>query len=195
MNSLLAPLLSYLLIYKYALLAGAIFASGIVPIPVDTLLVAAGAFASQGYFSLALSLVAATAANVAADIIVFLIARKYGPSALRFFKIERSQHVERLERYIREHAGPAIFLTRLVGGLDIAGTVLAALSGVSLPFFIAFDLLGNTLDIGGLLFLGYFFGAYWQQISNSTSIVGWILLAAVIIVFAVSYHHSRRQTD
>jgi membrane-associated protein len=187
MTNLLAPLLSYLLIYRYALLAGVMFASGIVPIPVSTLLIAAGAFASQGYFSLTILLVVATSANVAADFVVYLIARRFGPPALRFFKVDRSRHTERLEHYLREHAGPAIFLTRLVGGLDIAGTVLAGLSGVSAGFFIVFDLLGNAVGVGWVLFLGYFFGAYWQAISDSMGIIGWVLLAAVLAAFFMSY--------
>lgn len=193
MSSLLALFLSYLLIYKYALLAGAVFLSGFFPIPIDSLLVAAGAFASQGYFSLAFSLVSATAANVLADYIVFLIARRYGPPALKVFNVERSQHIERLERYIRDHAAVTIFLTRFVGGLDIAGTVFSGLADVSSLFFVTFDLLGNAIDIGILLFLGYFFGGNWQNIVGDTGTVGWILLVVVLIVFMLSYHRYRRR--
>jgi len=195
MSSIFALLLSYLLIYRYALLAGVMFASGIVPLPVSTLLIAAGAFASQGYFSLTLLLVVATSANVAADFALYLIARRFGPPVLRFFKIDRSRHTERLENYLREHAGPAIFLTRLVGGLDVAGTILAGLSGVSAGFFVTFDLLGNAVGVGWVLFLGYFFGAYWQQISNSVGIVGWVLLAAVLVIFFISYRRYRHRTE
>ncbi len=195
MNGFFAPLLSYLLIYKYALLAGAIFMSGIVPIPVDTLLIAAGAFASQGYLSLALSLVSATAANVAADYLVFLIARRYGPPVLRLFKVERSRRVKSIEHYIRDHAGITIFLTRLVGGLDIAGTIFSGLANISPVFFLVFDTLGNAADIAALLFLGYFFGANWQAISNNTGTVGWILLAAALAAFWFSYRRFQKRNS
>ncbi len=187
MNAFFASLLSYLLIYKYALLAGAIFASGVIPVPVDTLLLAAGAFASQGYFSLAFSLAAAVGANVAADSMVYFIARRYGPPALRFFKVERSATVLRLEGYIRSRAGVTIFLSRFVSALDIAANVLAGLTKVPFHYFLAFDLLGNATDIGALLFLGYFFGANWQSVSNTVGGVGLVLLVVIPGIFYVSY--------
>ncbi len=187
-TTLLSALLSELLIYKYAVLVGAIFASGIVPLPIDELLLATGAFASQGYMSLALSLAVATAANVIGDCVVYLLARRYGPPVLRFFKVERSPRVERVKAYINDRAGITIFVTRFVGGLDIAASILAGLAKVSLIFFLTFDLFGNLADIALLLFIGYFFGSYWQTLSDTIGLIGWLVLLIVLGGFAVSYY-------
>ncbi len=193
MTTTLAALLSYLLVYKYAFLVVVVFASGILPVPIAALMVAAGAFASQGYLSLSLSLLAVTVTNVIADTVVYLIARRYGPRALKLFRVERSPRIHRVKGYIRDYAGTTIFLTRFVGGLDIAGNIFAGLAGVSLPVFVTFDLLGNGIDFAFLLGLGFFFGAYWQSVVAELGTIGWFVLAVVLVVFIASYHVYRKR--
>jgi membrane protein DedA with SNARE-associated domain len=155
-------------------------------------MLATGAFASQGYFSVSLALLCATVSNVAIDLILFLISRTYGSRALRLFKVERSPLVVRLEGYVRDTAGLSIFVTRFVGGLDLACTVLAGLANVSTLYFVTFDLLGNAVDYAFFLFIGYFFGAYWQSISNDWGLVGTGIFALVCIAFGVSYWRYRK---
>jgi len=76
MTTLVGPILSYILLYKYPVLFIVQFlAALIVPFPANTTLVAVGAFAGQGYMSFPISFGIAWAGNVAGDISGYLIAR------------------------------------------------------------------------------------------------------------------------
>ena len=70
--SLLGPLFSGLLLYKYVVLFIAVFLAGLgLPIPSGTLLVAVGAFASQDYFNLWISFIVALLANIFGDLSIY----------------------------------------------------------------------------------------------------------------------------
>jgi membrane protein DedA with SNARE-associated domain len=76
MSQILESLLSYILLYKYVALALLVFANAIViPLPINTLLLATGAFASQGYLNLGLALVLSIVANILGDCIDYTLAR------------------------------------------------------------------------------------------------------------------------
>ena len=79
MSNFVALLLSFLLLYKYWALFAVIFVAAVlVPLPTNSVLLAAGAFASQGYFSFWLSLAVAVGANIAGDCFDYFLARRYG---------------------------------------------------------------------------------------------------------------------
>lgn len=193
MNSLVALLLSSLLLYKYWALFTIIFlAAVIVPFPSNSVLLATGAFASQGYFSFSLSLAIAVGANILGDCIDYVIARRYGRRALHILHIRLPIYIERLEAFMRKHPGPTIFVTRFVGTVEEVVSFLSGFTGISFGTFFIYDALGNLVSIGGVLYTGYFLGVHWQDFSTLFSIAGWILLGAVVIAalaVALWYHN------
>jgi membrane protein DedA with SNARE-associated domain len=196
MNGILAFLLSYLLVYGYAVLFVVIFVSGLLlPLPVNSLLLAMGAFASQGYFNFYVSLAVALCANVLGDLTGFLLARRYGPVVLKKFNVKPSHNFRRIESYIRSYAGTTIFFTRFVGAFDTAANILAGLSEVATSKFLFYDILGNLTIILPLLLLGYFVGDDWQSLSGVVEIGGGIVLvaAAVVILFRIFNTHRFRR--
>jgi len=67
------------LIYKYAaIFTIAFFGAIILPLPVNAMLLAIGAFSSQGYLIYGGSLTAAVTGNVLGDVTDYLATRKYG---------------------------------------------------------------------------------------------------------------------
>ena len=183
MDSFLAPLLAYLLLYKYA----AIFvvmcsASIILPLPTNSLLLAAGAFASQGYFSFALSLAAAVGGNMAGDFFDYFLARRYGHRAIHILHINVPSYVQHLERFMHNYAGTTIFFTRFVGTVDSLTNVLAGFSGVGVVTFMWYDFLGNLVSDGVVIYIGYVFGANWQAVTGTFSLVEWVLLGVFVAV-------------
>ena len=92
---MLASLLSFLLLYKYLALFLCVFSVAvIIPLPINALLLATGAFANFGYFNLAASIAVALSANVLGDMIDFILARRFGPRVFEKFKIQKHYYFE-----------------------------------------------------------------------------------------------------
>ena len=182
MTGIFAGMLSFLLLYKYWALLAVFFISALfLPIPTSTVLLASGAFASQGYFNIWLSLFVVVAANIAGDCTGYLLAKIYGRRVLRALWVSTPSSIERLEASLRNHPGLAIFLTRFTGATDSLVNLLSGFAGVPLRTFLIYDALGNLASDGILLFAGYFFGAHWQDFVGFFNVGGYVLLGAAII--------------
>lgn len=183
MSNILSFFLSFLLLYKYFAIFVVIFlAAVIVPVPVNSLLLAAGAFSSQGYFSFATSLLVAVGANILGDSFDFFLAKKYGRRALQMLHVKTPSYLERLENFVGKHTGPAIFLTRFVGTIEPLTSLLCGFIGVKFKKFIIYDILGNIVSIGGVLYIGYYLGGNWQAFNGLFSITGYTLVTVALII-------------
>jgi membrane protein DedA with SNARE-associated domain len=194
MGSISALLLSYLLLYKYYALAGVIFVSAIIlPLPTNTVLVATGAFASQGYFSFGISLLVALVANMLGDCFDYFLARRYGRRTLDILHVKLPSYIERLEDFIKRHPGPTIFFTRFAGVADPITNILAGLAPIPFAIFILYDFLGNLISMGLFLCIGDFLGIYWQEFSGIFSALGWVFFAVIaLIALGVFFWYRRR---
>ena len=190
MSSIFAVLLSWLLLYKYTLLFGVFFLSALaLPLPGNTLLLATGAFASQGYMSFWLSLLSVLLGNVAGDIAGFVLADIYGEKVIEKMRIKRS-YLTGMERYVTRHPRITIVLSRFGGTLDPVVNILCGLGEVSLKTFIIFDIIGNFISLFIVITVGYYLGDYWQSFSGVVSTIGWIIFALLALLgIAVIFRH------
>src|SRR5271170_7278391 len=118
MDSLLTPLLSYLLLYKYVALFIIVYTGAImIPFPVNAMLLALGAFASQGYFSFWISLMVAVTANTLGDLTDYGVARKYGEWVIHKLHFDKVRFFTRLKEELRTDAAVTVFTTRFAGSL------------------------------------------------------------------------------
>ena len=178
-------LLSYLLLYKYSLIFGLFFVSAVIlPLPDNTVLLAAGAFASQGYFGFWYSFLAATLGTFGGDLFDYLLSRRFGHEATRKLHIKIPPWIETLERYVRKHPRLTIFATRFVGTFDSLVNLAAGYAGVPAAVFIFFALLGDATSNFLVIMLGYLAGDYWTDVSAIVSGIGWVLLA-IVALFAL----------
>jgi membrane protein DedA with SNARE-associated domain len=188
MTSFAAILLSWLLLYKYALLFGVFFLSALaLPLPGNTLLLASGAFASQGYMSYSLALMSVMLGNVLGDITGFILADRYGERVAERLRIKRS-YLESVEKYVNRHPRTMIVLSRFGGTLDPIVNIIAGLGDISFKTFLVFDVIGNLASLWIVITTGFYLGDYWQSFSGVASIIGWIvfaLLAAcgILVIF------------
>jgi membrane protein DedA with SNARE-associated domain len=188
MISVASVLLSWLLLYKYALLFGVFFLSALaLPLPGNTLLLASGAFASQGYMNYWFVLSTVLVGNVLGDMVGYVLAAYYGERIVHRLRIKRS-HLDAMQRYVVRHPRTTIFLSRFGGMLDPAVNILCGLGEVSFKTFFVFDLLGNLASLGAVLTMGYYLGDYWQSFSGLIATVGWIIFAvlatlALLLIF------------
>lgn len=179
-TSILGSLLSFLLLYKYAaLFVIGYIAALAVPIPSSTTLVAASAFASQGYFSFPLVLLTAFAANVAGDATGYLIARWYGAEFLRKIGLRRviaSKTFAKLEDYILSFPQTVIYFTRFMTEAGPAVNILSGLTKVPYRTYFLFEMLGEASYVLLYGFAGYYLGGEWE---NN---VGFLAKGAMVIV-------------
>jgi len=182
MNAALGAFLSFLLLYKYvALFAFIFFSAVILPLPDNSILLATGAFASQGYFNFWVSLAVALVANIAGDCVGYFLARRWGKAALARLHVGIPRYIDRLDGYIRRHPRRSIFITRFIGTADVVANVLAGFTGVPLGMFLLWDAAGNFVSLFYILYLGYLFGVYWSNVSGILSIAGFVLFAIAFL--------------
>ena len=179
---LLNPILSYLLLYKYATLAVVVYSAAVIlPLPSNAMLLAVGAFSSQGYFNFWISLAVAVSANTLGDLTDYVIARQWGKPVIRVLKLHTLDFFGQLQEEFRADAAVTVFLTRFAGFLSTVANFLAGLAGVPFGTFLFYDFLGNFIEPAVALGLGWIVGDYWSDFSGSVELVAGIFAVSVII--------------
>ncbi len=195
MNTILTSLLSYLLLYKYSTLFLVVFSAAIIlPLPDSSILLATGAFASQGYFSFAISFAVALVANVLGDIVGYMLTNKFGYHVIKERHIKKFPYFSKVETFVRTQAGPTIIVSRFVGTIGPLVNFLSGLASVPLSKFIFFDLIGNAIDIAAILIIGYALGQYWQDFAGIMDTVGWIFLVLIVVYVTINIYISSRES-
>jgi membrane protein DedA with SNARE-associated domain len=182
MDSLLTPLLSYLLLYRYVALAFVVYIGAVgAPLPVNEMLLALGAFASQGYFSFWGSLMIAVIANCLGDLTGYAITRKWGDWIVRVLHLRKARFFVHLEEELRSDAAITVFTTRFAGSLSSITNLLAGLVRVPLGTFIFYDFIANVIEPAAALGIGYVVGNYWSDFSNLFTIIAAIFAVGIIM--------------
>jgi membrane protein DedA with SNARE-associated domain len=182
MDALLNPILSYVLLYKYVAIFFVVYTGAvIVPWPANAMLLAVGAFASQGYIGFWISLVVAVTANTLGDLTDYGISRWFGDAFIQKLRIDKVRFFIRLKEELITDGAVTVFMTRFAGSLSSITNFLAGLVEVPFMTFLFFDLLGNIVEPFAALTLGYAVGNYWSDFSNLLSLTAGIIAAAVLL--------------
>ena len=193
MDSILGALLSYVLLYRYVALFAIVFSAGIiVPFPVNTIMIALGAFSSQGVFNFWFSLAVAVGANVLGDLVGYGITKRYGHNAIKKYYEKKSSYFARMEHYIEAHAGLTIFVTRFIGIFGVVVNFLAGLMDIPLRKFLFWDFAGNAFELFCMTAFGYLLGSYWENFSDIAGIVGGIIFVAFLIFLVIKANRKKR---
>ncbi len=175
--------LQYLDTYRYVTLFIIVFLAGFcVPIPVNVLLMAAGALSGGGFFDFYACYAIATIANALGDNIAFLLFRKYSHKILRDKYATKYSFFVRLEEYFQKHTNLSIVVSRLIG---IFGTPINFLAGyfkIPVLQFATFDLIGNLIFVFFFLRLGFWLGDKWIAISNFVGTIMSVLSFGILFV-------------
>ncbi len=182
MNFLLSGIISFLLVYKYPALFLMVFLSAIiVPFPVDTTLLAVGAFASQGYFNAAIAFVAAFLGNVIGDITSYFVWKRYGRAIIRERYVQKYKFFLKLENNVRIYAAPTVFVSRFVGIFGPIVNFLCGYTRVRFESFLIGSVSGNAIDTAWPIILGYIVGGYWENFSSLLGILSAIIASLAVI--------------
>lgn len=182
MDFFLGSLLSYVLLYKYVALFIIVYLGAIiVPWPVNAMLTAVGAFSSQGYFNFWISLAVAVIANTLGDCTDYAITRVWGDWVIKKLRIDRVRFFVRLREELRTDAAITVFITRFAGSLSSITNFLAGWAGVPFGLFLFYDFLGNFIEPGAALLIGYAVGNYWSDFSGLFGTITAIVAVGIII--------------
>ena len=195
--NVLNTLLSYVLLYRYPVIGVADFLGALLlPIPVNAMLLAVGAFSSQGYFNFWIALSVAVAANTLGDCSGYAITRRYGESVTRALQLHKFKFYDQLQQELRADAGVTVFMTRFASSMSTVANFLAGLVKVPFPTFLLNDFLGNFIEPFCIMGIGYLAGSYWSNFSGIIELVGSIVAVAVVIfVLARIYKRMMKRYD
>ncbi len=195
MSALLPSLLSWVQGYGYLAAWLILFIAAVgVPLPVDLVLLAAGAFSAGGDFNVLLLALVAISGSVGGDQLGYGIGRWWGRLLLSRF--ERSPRwrvllgriIAPAEVYFSRHGGWAIFLSRFL--VSSLGGEINLLAGATLyPYrrFLLADVTGETLGAAIPLSLGYLFGASWEAAGDLLNTASLCVLGAMIVLLLTLY--------
>ncbi len=190
MNFFLSAGLSYLLIYKYVALFVIIFLGSVgLPIPALTILIAAAAFSSEGYFSLPEVIIASGCASIFGDILMFSLVRKWGTKILiklKLGKIISSRQFKKIEGKFYVHPIRAIYLSRFNNLTSLSVNILGGLSQIKFTKFLLWDALGEMSVVLFCVIIGYVFGNNWEYVAQLIGKFSIIIILTVVII-AVLY--------
>ena len=176
--------------YGYAALVVGVFLENLgIPVPGETVLLAAGFFCKQGSLRLAIVIPCAIGAAIAGDNLGYVIGRKGGQ---RFLK-RHEKRLAKVQHYFREHPGRTIFFARFITGLRVVAALGAGVAHAPWWKFAVFNTAGAIVWGTAIALLGYAFGQSWPLLEHWVGGTG-LVLAAVVIVAIVFVVLRRRRT-
>jgi len=185
---LLAHLASVLDHYGYLAVGGFITLEDFgVPVPGETILIAAAAYAGAGRLNIvAVGLVAIVAA-VVGDNIGYAVGFFGGRAlVLRFGKYVglTGERLAKAEGFFRRYGGAVVTGARFIEGLRQANGIVAGTIRMPWPRFLAFNALGAVLWVGVWASVGYLAGGHITAIYNTVSRYSFYLLIASAVAVA-----------
>lgn len=171
--------------WTYAILSLIIFLeTGLVATPFfpgDSLLFAAGTFASLGVLNLSILLVLLAISAIIGDSVNYSIGRYIGP---KVFKSESSillnkKYLLRTQEFYNKHGKKTIFLARFVPIIRTFAPFIAGIGKMKYTEFLKYNIIGGISWTFLFILCGYFFGNL-QFVKENFSLV---ILAIIIISF------------
>ena len=196
----LAPILNN---YGYFAVGGLVLVEDFgIPVPGETILIAASLYAGAGRLNVVAVGVIAWVCAVLGDNIGFLIGHFGGRRlALKYGKYVflTAGRLDKAENFFEHHGGKIIVAARFIEGLRQANGIVAGITGMHWKRFIPFNALGAALWVGLWVSLGYLAGNHittiYEQITRYSLYVLIVLAVAVaaLIGWRVRRHLRERR--
>jgi len=158
-----------------------------VPVPGETILIAAAAYAGAGRLNVIMVGVIGFVAAVIGDNIGFAIGH-YGGRALvlrwgRYVRLTE-ERLDKAEAFFNRHGAWIITISRFIEVLRQANGIVAGTTGMRWRRFLAFNALGAALWVGTWVSLGYLAGRHIDAIYHDIIQYSYYLLIALPVVLA-----------
>ena len=158
-----------------------------IPVPGETILIAAAIFAGAGRLNVVLVGVVGFIAAVIGDNIGFAIGHFGGRTlALRWGKyiFLTEERLNKAEYFFEHNGGRIIVVARFIEGLRQANGIIAGISGMHWRRFVFFNAIGAALWVGTWVTLGYVAGNHINTIYHYITTYSYYVLIAVVVLLA-----------
>jgi membrane protein DedA with SNARE-associated domain len=191
----LAPLLNQ---YGYLAVGVLIFLEDFgVPVPGETLLIAASVYAGAGQLNILAVAAIAIAAAVMGDNVGYVIGRSGGRALVHRYGryvFLTEKRFQAAEEFCRRHGGKVVAVARFVDGLRQVNGIVAGTTGMEWRRFLTFNIIGALLWAGLWTTLGYLAGANITEIYRDLiRYQAYLLLAVLALVAVVVARHVVRR--
>lgn len=194
---MLSTLLAYFEHYGYwVVFFGVMLENAGVPVPGETILLAAGFFAAQGHFSLWEVMIIAAVGAVLGDNAGYAIGRRIGRTALeRYGRYVGLTHarIAHMDKFFGSHGDKTILVARFITGLRVFAALLAGSSRMVWRTFAIYNFLGALLWSVAISLAGYFFGRSWDVLEHWIKGTGLFALGAALLIIATMIFYRRRK--
>jgi membrane protein DedA with SNARE-associated domain len=186
---ILDALLKLFVNYGYwAVFFGVMLENAGLPVPGETILLAAGFFAASGHFQLAAVMAVAATGAVVGDNIGFAIGHRYGRGFLlrygRFIFLTPAR-LEHINNFFERHGNKTILVARFITGLRVFAALLAGASRMRWRVFLVYNMAGAILWSIVITTLGYLFGHSWPLLERWVGRSGLFMLLALIVALLI----------
>ena len=168
-----------------------------VPVPGETILIAAAIFAGAGRLNIVAVGVVGFVAAVVGDNIGFALGHFGGRAlALRWGKyiFLTEERLDKAEVFFNRHGGKIIVVARFIEGLRQANGIIAGISGMYWRRFLFFNAIGAALWVGTWVTIGYVAGSHIDTIYHYiTTYSYYALIAVAVLVVAFIVRHVLRR--
>ena len=168
-----------------------------IPVPGETILIAASVYAGTGRLNVVVVGVVGFAAAVAGDNIGFAIGHFGGRAlALRLgrYVFLTGERLDKAAGFFDRHGAWIITVARFIEGLRQANGIVAGITGMAWLRFLTFNALGAALWVGTWVSVGYLAGIHIGTIySYITRYPYYVLIAAALVVVALIARHLLRR--
>ena len=158
-----------------------------IPLPGETVLIAASVYAGAGRLNVVAVGVTGFIAAVMGDNIGFAIGH-YGGRALvlrwgRYVRLT-GERLDKAEAFFDRHGAWIITVARFIEGLRQANGIIAGIVGLRWLRFLAFNALGAALWVGTWVTLGYLAGSHIDTIYHYITLYSSYVLIALAVFLA-----------
>ena len=181
--------------YGYLIVFLGVMLEGVgIPLPGETVLIAAGALAHRGSLTLWETMVVGCLGAAMGGRAGCLVGRFGGrPFVLRWgrYAFITPERLGRAERFFERHGGMAVFLARFVTGLRVFGALVAGMSRMSWRKFTLYSVLGGVVWAVAAVALGYFLWASIGLVEHWIGRISLLLAAAVALVVILRWSYRK----
>ena len=191
----MAPLLNHYGLLAVALL---VFLEDFgVPVPGETVLIAAAIYAGAGKLNIVAVGVIGFVAAVVGDNVGYAIGRFGGRAlALRYgrYVFLTGERLDKAEAFVNRHGGKVITVARFIEGLRQANGIVAGIARLHWLRFLAFNALGAALWTAVWVTIGYVGGQHITAIyAQFQRYVVYVVIAAVVVIATLAVWHLRKR--
>ena len=162
------------------------------PIPSELVMPLAGFVAARGGMSFWPMVLAGTAGSLAGATLWYLIGRRIGEQRLRRWVDDHGRwltlscdDMDRAQDWFERRGRSAVFIGRLIPGVRTFISLPAGFSGMPMPSFIGYSVLGTLVWTAALAFAGRLLGSEYERVGSYLEPVSWLVIGGILLLYVV----------